>query len=59
MSKVYVIVGENEKFNNISARAAYTRREDAEAHLLDKERMWFDDQAVVIELELDARLVSP
>jgi hypothetical protein len=51
--KVYVIVGENTLVNNISARAAYSRRRDAEDHLEDKKRMWFDERAVVIELELD------
>lgn len=51
--KVYVIVGENRMFHNISARAAYSSREAAEAHLRDVKKMWFDDRAVVVELELD------
>ena len=50
---IFVIVGENRSFDNISARAAYSRREDAESHLTDKARMWFDDRAVIVELELD------
>ena len=45
---VYVIVGENRLLSNISARAVYTKREDAEAHLVSKERMWFDDHAAII-----------
>jgi hypothetical protein len=53
---VFGIVGENRTFNNISARAVYSCREDAEAHLRDPERMWFDDRAVVIPLMLDKPL---
>jgi hypothetical protein len=51
---VYVIIGRNEMFNNVSARAAYSTREAAEAHLLSDDKMWFDDAAVIVELELDA-----
>ena len=47
--KVWVIVGWNRQEHNISARAAYSTREDAEQHLKDKDRMWFDDEAAVIE----------
>jgi hypothetical protein len=54
--KVYVIVGVNRLLENTSARAVYSRREDAEAHLLDKKRMWFDDHAVMVEHEIDAEL---
>jgi len=50
---VYVIVGENRTVNNISARAAYSTRDEAERHLTDKNRMWFDDRAVIVELVLD------
>lgn len=50
---VYAVVGENRGVNNVSARAVYSRREDADAHLADDARMWFDDRAVVIELEVD------
>lgn len=50
---VFVIVGENTKFNNISARAVYSTREAAENHLKDKDCMWFDERAVIVELELD------
>ncbi len=52
--KVFVIVGENKMIGNISARAAYSTRKAAEEHLADKiDRMWFDDRAVIVELELD------
>jgi len=50
---VYVIVGESRSLGNISARAAYTTEEAACAHVNDDERMWFDDRAVVVPLELD------
>lgn len=51
--KVYVIVGENRQFENVSARAVYSTREKAEAHLTSKELMWFDDRAVIVELTID------
>jgi len=54
--KVYVIVGENKGLENISARAAYSRREDAEAHQNDPTRMWFDDRSAIVELELDGEI---
>lgn len=50
---IYVIVGENKSFENVSARAAYSTRELAEAHLANPKSMWFDDRAVIVELELD------
>lgn len=50
---VYVIVGHNKKCDNVSARAAYSTRAEAEAHLVDPTRMWFDDRAVIVELEVD------
>ena len=53
---LFVIIGQNLKLENVSARAVYSKREDAEAHLADKARMWFDDRAVVVELELDKEL---
>lgn len=55
--KVYVIVGHWSGFEgveNISARAVYSTRAEAEAHIADPARMWFDDRAAVIELEVDA-----
>lgn len=55
---VYVIVGDNRLLQNISARAVYSKREDAEAHLKDAKRMWFDDHAAIIELELDGELLK-
>jgi hypothetical protein len=54
--KVFVIVGENRKMSNISARAAYSTRELADRHISSKEAMWFDDRAEVIELEVDAEV---
>lgn len=51
--KIFVIIGENQAVNNISARAAYSTREAAERHLQSKSAMWFDDRAVIVELELD------
>ena len=54
--KVYVIVGRNCLLENTEARAVYSRREDAEAHLLDKKRMRFDDYAAIFEHEVDALL---
>ena len=56
--KVYVIVGENRLIENISARAVYSTREKAQAHLDSKECMWFDDRAVIVELELDREYVK-
>ena len=50
--KVFVIVGENEMMQNISARAVYDSLEKAKAHLNDKDKMYYDDRAVIIELEL-------
>ena len=50
---VYVIVGENQLLQTISARAVYTRREDAESHLRDPERMWFDNRATIVALVVD------
>lgn len=55
---VYVIVGANEAFENISARAVYSTREKADAHIKDAKRMWFDDRAVVVELVVDVEAVS-
>jgi len=52
--KIYIIVGENISLQNVSARAAYSTRAAADAHIADENRMWFDDRAVVVELELDA-----
>ena len=52
--KVYVIVGENLDLENVSARAVYSKLEDAEAHLRSKELMWFDGRAAIVEHELDA-----
>ena len=54
MKTVYVVVGHNRSFDNISARAAYSTRAAADLHLADPKRMWFDDRAVVVELEVDA-----
>lgn len=50
---VYVIVGENKAMNNISARAVYSTRELAQAHLDSEASMWFDDRAVIVELTID------
>lgn len=55
---VFIIVGDNARLENISARAAYSTREEAEAHLADPERMWFDNRAVIVPLELDAEAKS-
>lgn len=55
---LYVIVGKNRLLNNISARAVYSKREYAENHLKDPNCMWFDDEAVIVELELDKKTSS-
>jgi hypothetical protein len=47
--KIYIIVGENKKLSNISARAAYSTREAAELY-----NNWFDDRITIVELDLDA-----
>ena len=51
--EIFVIVGENQMLNNISARAAYSTKERAEAHLSSKEAMWFDERSTIVKLELD------
>ena len=51
--KIYVVVGHNGLFNNTSARAVYSRREDAEQF-----DAWFDDQTAIVELELDGELAE-
>ena len=55
---VYVIVGHNRSLENISARAAYTTREAAEAHLASKDCMWFDDRATIVELPVLERIAE-
>jgi len=55
---VYVIVGHSKEFMNISARAVYSTREQAEKHLKDKKRMWFDDSAAIVELEVDKEVLG-
>jgi len=50
--KIFVIVGENKSIGNISARAAYVTLEAAEEHLASPQKMWFDDRAEIVELEL-------
>jgi hypothetical protein len=54
--KVYIVVGENRNVNNISARAAYSTQPLAEAHLADPQRMYFDDRAVIVPLEIDVEV---
>jgi hypothetical protein len=51
--KVYVVVGHNKTFNNISARAVFTDRETASKWVLDPEKNWFDDETRIVPLELD------
>lgn len=46
---MFVVVGHNRVFDNISARAVYSTREAAEAY-----DDWFDDRWTIVELELDA-----
>jgi len=55
--KVYVVVGYNGLLGYGSA-AVYSKREDAEAHINDPERMYDLDSAIVCEHELDGRLVK-
>ena len=50
---VYVVVYANHLINNTSAGTVYSNRKDAEQHLSDKERMWFSDEAEIVELVLD------
>lgn len=57
--KIFVIVGHNRRLDNVSARAAYSSRAQAEAHLADRERMWFDDDAAIVELEVDREEREP
>lgn len=49
--KVYIVVGHNRLFDNVSARAAYSTREAAERY-----DPWFDDRHVIVELEVDANV---
>ena len=51
--KVFVIVGYNAGFENTSARAAFSKKEDAQAWTEDATRCWFDDRTEIVELELD------
>ena len=57
MSTVFVIVGRSDRFENISARAVYTTRAAAEQHLVDPQRMWFDDAAVIVALMLNDEVI--
>ena len=54
--QIYVIVGHNQELENISARAAFTDRTEAEAYIKDPKRNWFDDRSVIVPLELDTEL---
>ncbi len=54
--KVFVIIGRNDRLQNTSARAVYSRYEDAEAHISDPALMWFDDSAVIEVFEVDSQL---
>ena len=53
---VYIIVGENRTLENVSARAVYSTRAAAEQHLGDPDRMWFDDRAVIVALDIDKEI---
>lgn len=53
---LYVVVGQNLLFGDTSARAIYSRLEDAKAHLEDEERMYRDDYAEIVPLVLDEKV---
>ncbi len=55
--KVFVIVGENDVLNNISAGAAFTTKEEAERYVADPKRNWFYSRTAIVELELDKEVV--
>ena len=53
MVKIFVVVGEWRQMKNISARVAFSRREDAQAWIDDPKTNWSDDRNEIVEIELD------
>jgi len=50
---VYVVVGRNKQLDNVSARAVYSRKPDAFAHVANVKERWAEEEAAVVELVVD------
>lgn len=51
--RIYVVVGENRRLANISARAAFTTKEKAQDWIDNPKENWFNDVCAIVELELE------
>ena len=55
VAKIFVVVGQWKQMNNISARVAFSRKEDAQAWIDDPKRNWSDDRTEIVEIDLDPK----